>query len=572
MSFSHDQALDWLRARGEITRTTRKLAEDWGVSIGSVSSWLSRWEREGLIIREKSPDGMFIRLEQHDAVRLNEERSEGNPALNSLPGVQAEQGSERSAETPIQRSQGRLANAPASPVQQPRKGSVQRSEDDVANAERATAEHLNSVKNQRAKKRSAKPLGRALNALNSDLNAALKKGLPVLMNAESTEHLPAVQRSQDGLANAKASTVQPTAQPVQVNDGDASFSVERDPIAESMNAALGTLATPEGTTPPRMPVPSFGASALAKVTGAVPVTTPEPRLRLHVQPLPREPREWRIGPRIFAIAAATLGGLAAWEAWQITTWYGLQLSSDPDAQQIYARAGQIFVLANVIVPMVCVRLAAEGHLLIAWLGRLFWLSTVAVFCILASTGFSARNLSDTTAVRDAAAKQRAAIEASRTAKRQALVSLPAARAVDVIESELQMAQPRVDRSVWRSTKGCIDVTAERSGEECAAVLELRKEQAISEKRDALMKEIEAADIALAEAPKIADADPQITMAARLLDRLPWIEGSTEGVKDMRIASLVFGIEILPAFLFSAAAALWFGRRRRKRSLFGRETG
>jgi len=189
-----------------------------------------------------------------------------------------------------------------------------------------------------------------------------------------------------------------------------------------------------------------------------------------------------------------------------------------------------------------------------------WTITIAV-ALLATIGFAALNIADTTAARAGIMTERAALTARIERLRSERVGITESRSVAAIEAELQRAQPSVD-TVWRATAGCRDVTLPTSGEVCAPVLALRQAQATAERRDILDADLREAESQLGLLPPVMAADPQADTAARLISWMSFalITVTSNDIHLARIAGMTL-VPQLAGLVLMLAATLWQSRGR-----------
>src|SRR5262249_13997370 len=117
------------------------------------------------------------------------------------------------------------------------------------------------------------------------------------------------------------------------------------------------------------------------------------------------------------------------------------------------------------------------------------------------------------------------------------------RAVETIDAELQSAQPAAG-PVWRITSGCTDVTRPESARLCESVHRLRQARGEALRRDALDREVRAAEQRLATLPAITSGDPG---AAMMTELVAWISaGSLRLVPRDIERARVLGLMILPS--------------------------
>jgi hypothetical protein len=189
---------------------------------------------------------------------------------------------------------------------------------------------------------------------------------------------------------------------------------------------------------------------------------------------------------------------------------------------------------------------------VAWA---LWTIAVAV-ALMATVGFAALNIADTTAARAGTVTERAALTARIERLRSERGVITEIRSVAAIEAELQRSQPGA-AIVWRATAGCRDVTLPASGEVCAPVLALRQAQATAERRDVLDADLRAAESLLRGLPSITATDPQADTAAGLISWMSFglIIVTSNGIHLARIAGMTL-VPQLAGLVLMLAATLW----------------
>jgi hypothetical protein len=187
---------------------------------------------------------------------------------------------------------------------------------------------------------------------------------------------------------------------------------------------------------------------------------------------------------------------------------------------------------------------------------------------MATVGFAALNIADTTAARGKTVTERDALTGRIKRLRTERGGITESRSVAAIEAELQRTQPGA-ATVWRATAGCRDVTLPASGELCAPVLALRQAQATAERRDVLDADLRDADADLRDAeaqlrglPPVMAADPQADTTARLIGWMSFalITVTNNDIHLARIAGMTL-VPQLAGLVLMLAATLWQSRGR-----------
>jgi hypothetical protein len=218
-----------------------------------------------------------------------------------------------------------------------------------------------------------------------------------------------------------------------------------------------------------------------------------------------------------------LAGLAvalAWQGLRIDAWYGASLETTEAAGRIsnYCMVADAvaFVLPAVARGLWCSR--RRRLALLAWM---VWCIPLTV-AINSTVGFLALNISDTSAERVKTADGHAALVTRISRLRAEQAGVAEFRPVKWFDAEINAAQPKVDKEVWRATNHCNDVTMKASGEACAEVLRLRQGLGSAQRRDTMESELRDAEAQMAALPAITSADPQADAMVALVS---WVSGS-----------------------------------------------
>src|SRR5450755_579547 len=213
-------------------------------------------------------------------------------------------------------------------------------------------------------------------------------------------------------------------------------------------------------------------------------------------------------------ALAALAVAAAWFGIRINAWYGSTLGRTPEASTLLSGLSVSADVLALILPTTARTLWTDRRRMAAAVAWALWTITIAV-ALMATVGFAALNIADTTAARAWTVTVGDALTGRIERLRSERGGITQSRSVAAIEAELQRAQ-RGAATVWRATAGCRDVTLPASGEVCAHVLALRQAQATAERRDVLDADLHEAESQLGLLPSVMATDPQAANAARLI--------------------------------------------------------
>ncbi|HEY4973695.1 MAG TPA: hypothetical protein VII41_08805, partial [Steroidobacteraceae bacterium] len=275
------------------------------------------------------------------------------------------------------------------------------------------------------------------------------------------------------------------------------------------------------------------------------------------------------GPSIAAVrvtraaggaALAALAVAVAWFGIRINAWYGGTLGRTPEASTLLSGLSVSADVLALILPTTARTLWTDRRRMAAVVAWALWTITIAV-ALMATVGFAALNIADTTAARAKTVTERAELTARIERLRSERGGITESRSVAAIEAELQRAQPGA-ATVWRATAGCRDVTLPASGEACAPVLALRQAQATAERRDVLDADLRDAEAQLRDLPSVMAADPQADTAARLIGWTSFglITVTNNDVHLARIAGMTL-VPQLAGLVLMLAATLWQSRGR-----------
>ena len=262
-----------------------------------------------------------------------------------------------------------------------------------------------------------------------------------------------------------------------------------------------------------------------------------------------------------AAGGAALAALAVTVAWfgiRINAWYGGTLGRTPEASTLLAGLSVSADVLALILPTTARTLWTDGWRMAAAVACALWTITIAV-ALMATVGFAALNIADTTAARAKTVTERATLTARIDRLRSERVGITESRSVAAIGAELQRTQPSA-ATVWRATAGCRDVTLAASGEVCAPVLALRQAEATAERRDILDADLREAESQLKLLPSVMATDPQADTAARLIIWMSFglISVTSNDIHLARIAGMTL-VPQLAGLVLMLAATLWQSR-------------
>ncbi len=303
------------------------------------------------------------------------------------------------------------------------------------------------------------------------------------------------------------------------------------------------------------PILATSKSQIAAVN--VPVHLAQQGERRLVGPLPA-----RGSRTIFRITASLGFAAIAWFGIRINAWYGVTLGKTDDASSLIAGLSVSADILALFLPAAARTLWVEGYRGGSAAAWALWTMTVAI-TLMATLGFAALNIADTTAARGKIAAESMGLQTRLDQLRAERATIAESRSVATIDAELQRAQPGA-ATVWRATAGCRDVTLPESGQACATVLALRQALGTARRRDTLEADLRDAEAQLARLPAVTTADPQAETAANLVS---W---ATFGLvklaaDDIRMAR-VTGMVLMPqtaGLVLMLATTLWQSGRPRE---------
>jgi len=257
-------------------------------------------------------------------------------------------------------------------------------------------------------------------------------------------------------------------------------------------------------------------------------------------------------------ALAALAVAVAWFGIRINAWYGGTLGRTPEASALLSGLSVSADVLALILPTIGRTLWTDRRRMVAAVAWALWTITIAV-ALMATIGFAALNIADTTAARAKTVTERSTLMARIERLRTERGDITESRSVAAIEAELQRAQPGA-ATVWRATAGCRDVTLPASGEVCAPVLAMRQAQATAERRDVLDADLREAESQLRLLPSVMATDPQADTAARLITWMSFglITVTSNDIHLARIAGMTL-VPQLAGLVLMLAATLWQSR-------------
>jgi DNA-binding MarR family transcriptional regulator len=257
-------------------------------------------------------------------------------------------------------------------------------------------------------------------------------------------------------------------------------------------------------------------------------------------------------------ALASLALAVAWFGIRINAWYGGTLGRNSEASTLLSGLSVSADVLALILPTAARTLWTDRRRMAAAVAWALWTIMIAV-ALMATVGFAALNIADTTAARTKTVTELAALTARAERIRTERSGITESRSVAAIDAELQRAQPGAV-AVWRATAGCRDVTLPASGEVCAPVLALRQAQATAERRDALDADLREAESQLRLLPAVIATDPQVDTAARLISWMSFglITVTSNDIHLARIAGMTL-VPQLAGLVLMLAVTIWQSR-------------
>ena len=318
-----------------------------------------------------------------------------------------------------------------------------------------------------------------------------------------------------------------------------------------ITAANGTVHRPTSVSNPA-PVPQSEKSLVTVVNAPVHLAE-QGEHRLFSPPMASRSRAL-----LQATASLGLAGLASAIAWfgiQINAWYGGTLGATAEASSLISGLSVSADILALILPAAARTLWFNCHRVGSAVAWALWTVTI-VITFMATVGFAALNIADTTAARGKIVAEAVILRTRIDRLHSERANITETRSVAAIEAELQLAQPRA-AAVWRATSGCRDVTLPESGQACASVLALRQALGTVGRRDTLDADLHDAEAQLARLAAVTTADPQAETAAQLVNWATF--GLTKLVADDIRMARVAGMALMPqiaGLVLMLAATLW----------------
>jgi hypothetical protein len=139
-------------------------------------------------------------------------------------------------------------------------------------------------------------------------------------------------------------------------------------------------------------------------------------------------------------ALAALAVAVAWFGIRINTWYGRTLGRTPEASTLLSGLSVSADVLALILPTTARTLWTDRRRMAAAVAWALWTITIAA-ALMATVGFAALNIADTTAARTKTVTERAALTARIERLRSERDGITESRSVAAIEAELQRTQP-----------------------------------------------------------------------------------------------------------------------------------
>jgi hypothetical protein len=283
------------------------------------------------------------------------------------------------------------------------------------------------------------------------------------------------------------------------------------------------------------------------------------------------------GPARFAISCKmllrwgccfVLGALAlaiAWYGIQINAWYGATLGREAGSGIILARLSMGGDVLALFLPATAKFLWSDGQKFVAAVAGLLWFPVILI-AFLASAGFAALNISDTTAARGKVADQRIFFVERLAALQTERSKISESRPIAAIDIELQRAQPSA-AAVWSKTSGCHDVTLPTSRDVCSKVLDLRQALEMAQRRDAIDNDLIETEKEVKSLPAISTTDPQADIVSALVRRASFglVSLTLDDIRMARIGGMTF-LPQTAGLVLMLAISMWPCSRQRKKGL------
>ncbi len=256
---------------------------------------------------------------------------------------------------------------------------------------------------------------------------------------------------------------------------------------------------------------------------------------------------------------AAVASAIAWFGIKINAWYGETLGETAEARSLIVGLSVSADVLALLLPAAARALWVDGHRASSGVAWALWTTTL-VITLMATIGFAALNIADTTAARGKIAVESQNLRARLDRMRAERATIAETRSAASIEAELQRAQPSA-AAVWRATAGCRDVTLPESGQACANVLTLRQALGTAQRRDTLDADLRDAETQFARLPAILTADPQAETAAQLINWATFglIKFAADDIRMARVAGMALMPQIAGLVLM-LATALWQSSR------------
>jgi hypothetical protein len=303
-------------------------------------------------------------------------------------------------------------------------------------------------------------------------------------------------------------------------------------VAQQRKGAAGTS---EEAAAPRVQTftPALNSTELAVLPVQVSSTA------VHAVSCPPAHRAWDLQSALMLTAAIGLGlvGLV------MNARFAASFGRSNEAAFLLAAIGVLIDVLVVILPSVGCRLWGFGNSAAGSVAWCVWLF-VAGMSLLAGVGFGASNIGDAIADRDRTVHEVSGVRTTVDRLRAERTASTETRSTAALQAQSERERALIDRNVWRVTGGCHDVTIPDSAAACTAVMATRQAMAVAARRDAVERELRAAEEKLATLPAMQSAaDPQAVMA---VDVVAWITATKVRFQPEDIARIrIIALALMP---------------------------
>jgi len=201
---------------------------------------------------------------------------------------------------------------------------------------------------------------------------------------------------------------------------------------------------------PHFPVSEISRHSNCEPACAIRCTGKDPLVRI-VQHFGSPIAALRVTRAAGGAALAALAVAVAWFGIRINAWYGGTLGRTPEASTPLSGLSVSADVLALILPTTARTLWTDRRRMAAAVAWALWAITITV-AFMATVGFAALNIADTTAARAKTVTERATLTARIERLRTERIGITESRSVAAIEAELQRTQPGA-ATVWRATAG-----------------------------------------------------------------------------------------------------------------------